>query len=94
MTCAGAALIGLAGGMALSNPKRRRNPVSRLSDSHLARPRTSTAGAFGEAAKELAKGAQKVGELTSEFRGCGGRSPRPIGSKDLARASLVPAPAG
>jgi hypothetical protein len=65
----GAALVGLAGGLALSNGKKRglsgRMPSVNLS---LPRPKGSTVKALGGAAKEIAKGGYAIGQLTSEVR--------------------------
>jgi hypothetical protein len=61
----GAALVGLAGGLALKNGKSRG-----LSERvpNLPKPKGSTAKALGGAAKEIAKGGYAIGQLTSEVR--------------------------
>jgi hypothetical protein len=67
----GAALAGLAGGLALRNGKGRDRGISiprpKL-DVSLPKPRRSTAKVLGGAAKEIAKGGYKVGQLTSEVQ--------------------------
>jgi hypothetical protein len=67
----GAALVGLAGGLALNNGKKRRGPLSgRVPsvDLSLPKPKGSTVKALGGAAKEIAKGGYAIGQLTSEVR--------------------------
>jgi hypothetical protein len=67
----GAALVGLAGGMAL---KDRRNGGGLRGASkalprpkvNLPKPKGSTVKALGGAAKEIAKGGYKIGQLTAE----------------------------
>jgi hypothetical protein len=72
----GAALVGLAGGLALNNGKRRRGPLSGRMPSmprpninlSVPKPKTSTVKILGGAAKEIAKGGYAIGELTSEVK--------------------------
>jgi hypothetical protein len=67
----GAALVGLAGGLALKNGKRRNglgsipHPKVNLS---MPKPKGSAVKILGGAAKEIAKGGYKIGQLTSEVR--------------------------
>jgi hypothetical protein len=66
----GAALVGLAGGMALKNGKRNGRsgmPRPKLNLS-MPKPKGSTVKIVGGAAKEIAKGGYKIGQLTSEVR--------------------------
>ena len=67
----GAALVGLAGGLALKNGKRRNGlagmPRPKLNLS-LPKPKGSTVKVLGGAAKEIAKGGYKIGQLTSEVQ--------------------------
>jgi hypothetical protein len=66
----GAALVGLAGGLALRNGRKRNGfamprPNVNLS---LPKPKGSTVKILGGAAKEIAKGGYKIGQLTSEVQ--------------------------
>ena len=67
----GAALVGLAGGLALKNGNKRSGlaaiprPKVNLS---LPKPKGSTVKILGGAAKEIAKGGYKIGQLTSEVQ--------------------------
>jgi hypothetical protein len=61
----GAALVGLAGGLALKNGKSR-GLSGRMPS--LPKPKGSTVKVLGGAAKQLAKGGYAVGQLTSEVR--------------------------
>jgi hypothetical protein len=66
----GAALVGLAGGLALQNGKKRTGlgairPKLNLS---LPKGKGSTVKVLGGAAKEIAKGGYKIGQLTSEVQ--------------------------
>ena len=69
---AGAALAGLAGGMALKNGKGRSKGLPKLPtpavNLSLPKPRRSTAKLVAGAAKQVAKGGYAVGQLTSEVR--------------------------
>jgi hypothetical protein len=63
----GAALVGLAGGLALSRGGRSGGPLSgRLPG--LQKSKDSTVKVLGGAAKEIAKGGYAIGQLTSEVR--------------------------
>lgn len=68
----GAALVGLAGGLALSKNGRKSGGLRSLPRPKLnlsmPKSRKSTAKVLGGAAKEIAKGGYKVGQLTSEVR--------------------------
>jgi hypothetical protein len=61
----GAALVGLAGGLALKNG-RSRGLSGRVPS--LPKPKGSTVKVLGGAAKEIAKGGYAIGQLTSEVR--------------------------
>jgi hypothetical protein len=67
----GAALVGLAGGLALKNGKKRSGfgagSRSKVNLS-LPKPKGSTVKILGGAAKEIAKGGYKIGQLTSELQ--------------------------
>jgi hypothetical protein len=66
----GAALVGLAGGLALNNG-RKRSGFARARprlNINMPRSRRSTAKVLGGAAKEIAKGGYKVGQLASEVQ--------------------------
>jgi hypothetical protein len=67
----GAALVGLAGGLAMRNG-RRRNGLAAMSKPRvnlsLPKPKGSTVKVLGGAAKEIAKGGYKIGQLTSEVQ--------------------------
>jgi hypothetical protein len=64
-------LVGLAGGVALKNGRKRSGlksmprPKVNLS---LPKPKGSTVKILGGAAKEIAKGGYKIGQLTSEVQ--------------------------
>jgi len=61
----GAALVGLAGGLALKNGKSRGLSARMPS---LPKPKGSTVKVLGGAAKEIAKGGYAIGQLTSEVK--------------------------
>jgi hypothetical protein len=61
----GAALVGLAGGLALKNGKSR-GLSGRMPS--LPKPKGSTVTVLGGAAKEIAKGGYAIGQLTSEVK--------------------------
>jgi hypothetical protein len=61
----GAALVGLAGGLALKNGKSR-GLSGRMPS--LPKPKGSTVKVLGGAAKEIAKGGYAIGQLTSEVK--------------------------
>ena len=61
----GAALVGLAGGLALKNGKSR-GLSGRMPS--LPNPKGSTVKVLGGAAKEIAKGGYAIGQLTSEVK--------------------------
>ena len=61
----GAALVGLAGGLALKNGKSRGLSGQMPS---LREPKGSTVKVLGGAAKEIAKGGYAIGQLTSEVK--------------------------
>ena len=67
----GAALVGLAGGLALKNGKKRNGlgsmPRPKINLS-MPKPKGSTVKILGGAAKEIAKGGYKIGQLTSEVQ--------------------------
>jgi hypothetical protein len=67
----GAALVGLAGGLALNNGKKRNGLIGKGRPKvslNLPKPKGSTVKILGGAAKEIAKGGYKVGQLTSEVQ--------------------------
>ena len=66
----GAALVGLAGGLALNNGKRRSGLARARPNLNLSmpKPKGSTVKILGGAAKEIAKGSYKIGQLTSEVQ--------------------------
>lgn len=71
----GAALVGLAGGMALKDRrngggiKRAAKALPRPSlNLSMPKPKGSTVKILGGAAKEIAKGGYKIGQLTSEVQ--------------------------
>jgi hypothetical protein len=72
MIAGGAALAGLAGGVALSRNGARRKvlglPVPRIGGSGTRKALDGAAKAFGNAAKEIGKAGYQVGELTTEVR--------------------------
>jgi hypothetical protein len=65
----GAALMGLAGGIALKNGgKRNGRRLSKNLSINFPKGKTSTVKVLGGAAKEIAKGGYKIGQLTSEVQ--------------------------
>jgi hypothetical protein len=72
MIAGGAALAGLAGGIALSRNGSRRKvlgmPMPRVGGGSTRKALDGAATAFGEAAKEIGKAGYQVGQLTSEVR--------------------------
>ena len=65
----GAALMGLAGGIALKNGgKRNGKGLSKNLSINFPKGKTSTVKVVAGAAKEIAKGGYKIGQLTSEVR--------------------------
>jgi hypothetical protein len=66
----GAALVGLAGGLALRNGRKRsRFAMPRPNvNLRLPKPKGSTVKVLGGATKEIAKGGYKIGQLTSEVQ--------------------------
>ena len=67
----GAALMGLAGGIALSNGRKSNGRAPRLPKNlslNMPKPKGSAVKILGGAAKEIAKGGYKIGQLTSEVR--------------------------
>jgi len=65
----GAALMGLAGGMAMKNGgKRNGKGLSKNLSINFPKKKTSTVKIVAGAAKEIAKGGYKIGQLTSEVQ--------------------------
>jgi hypothetical protein len=65
----GAALMGLAGGLAMKNgSKRNGKGLSKKLSIDFPKPKGSAVKILGGAAKEIAKGGYKIGQLTSEVR--------------------------
>ena len=67
----GAALMGIAGGIALSNGRKSNGRSPRLPKNlslNMPKPKGSAVKILGGAAKEIAKGGYKIGQLTSEVR--------------------------
>ena len=64
-------MVGLAGGLALKNGKKRNGlgsmPRPKINLS-MPKPKGSTVKILGGAAKEIAKGGYKIGQLTSEVQ--------------------------
>jgi hypothetical protein len=66
----GAALVGLAGGLALKNGGKGRGLSGRMPSLALSlpKPKGSAVKVLGGAAKEIAKGGYAIGQLTSEVK--------------------------